>query len=560
MIFKTVYKRIFLFVVFGEVMFPVVAQSLPDAGQTLRDLHSPESGIHVTKPIIQQAGSVPELPTTAAAESSVINVESIRITGASAVSPAELAPLVLPWVGRKLSFSQLNEAANRITQYYRDLGYLVARAYVPAQTAANGSVEIAVLEGKLGALKLQNSSRIAESSLRKLASQVKLGEAFHVKRAERGLLLIKDLPGVAALNAVLQPGDTTGTTDLLVDVIGGPLVTGLLDLDNYGNSYTGTYRLGGTVYVNSPFRLGDQLSVRSQVSDHKLYYGRLAYQVPLGSSGLNAGIAYGISRYYLGRQYAELEANGTAQSSTLFLSYPLVRTQSFNLTSSLTAEMRRLRDRIDMLGLVTDKTSRQVAATMNASRSDDNSAWAASAAYSVGNLAIDTPSVGEIDEISARTAGHFEKWRYFGNGILKLNDYWSIGGLVNGQFASKNLDSSEKITLGGPEGVRAYPQGEGAGDEGYVLSAELRYAFRPSELGQVQLGGFVDHGAVRINHNPFLDTPNRRHLSAYGLSLIWALPEKVQMRASVARKLGSEPAQSDADSTIRAWVQAVKSF
>jgi hemolysin activation/secretion protein len=300
--------------------------------------------------------------------------------------------------------------------------------------------------------------------------------------------------------------------------------------------------------------------VRSQISDHKLYYGRLAYQIPLGSDGLNAGIAYGTNRYYLGRQYAALEANGTAQSSTLFLSYPLVRTQSFNLISSLTAEVRHLRDKVDTLGLTTDKSSRQIAATMNASRSDDNMAWAASAAYSVGKLTIDTSAAREIDETTARTAGHFEKWRYFGNGTLKLNDYWSVGGIVNGQLAGKNLDSSEKIALGGPEGVRAYPQGEGAGDEGYVLSAELRYAFRPTELGQVQMSGFIDHGAVRINHNPYLDTPNRRHLSAYGLSFIWALPEKVQMRVSVARKLGSEPAQSDTDSTIRAWLQAVKSF
>ena len=43
-----------------------------------------------------------------------------------------------------------------------------------------------------------------------------------------------------------------------------------------------------------------------------------------------------------------------------------------------------------------------------------------------------------------------------------------------GQLADKNLDTAEKFYLGGPGGVRAYPQGEATGDQGYRLSGELR--------------------------------------------------------------------------------------
>jgi hypothetical protein len=42
--------------------------------------------------------------------------------------------------------------------------------------------------------------------------------------------------------------------------------------------------------------------------------------------------------------------------------------------------------------------------------------------------------------------------------------------------------------------------------------------------------------------------------------MLWGLPENWQVRASVARKLGSEPAQSDSDSTVRGWLQALKGF
>jgi len=38
-----------------------------------------------------------------------------------------------------------------------------------------------------------------------------------------------------------------------------------------------------------------------------------------------------------------------------------------------------------------------------------------------------------------------------------------VYGRVSAQWASKNLDSSQKFGLGGPNGVRAYPSGEGYG-------------------------------------------------------------------------------------------------
>jgi hemolysin activation/secretion protein len=145
-------------------------------------------------------------------------------------------------------------------------------------------------------------------------------------------------------------------------------------------------------------------------------------------------------------------------------------------------------------------------------------------------------------------------------GLYRLTGPWSLFGAISGQFASKNLDSSEKFSLGGAEGVRAYPQGEGVGDVGLLATAELRYLLDPGRWGQVELGGFIDYGAVKINRNAFLPGPENRHLSAFGMSMLWNLPENWQVRASVARKLGSEAAQSDSDSTVRAWLRAMKGF
>ncbi len=64
--------------------------------------------------------------------------------------------------------------------------------------------------------------------------------------------------------------------------------------------------------------------------------------------------------------------------------------------------------------------------------------------------------------------------------------------LFKAQLSSGNLDSSSKFSLGGPAGVRAYPVGEGSGDQGLQLSLEARRAMGASGTGLA----FFDLGGV----------------------------------------------------------------
>jgi hemolysin activation/secretion protein len=538
------------------------AQSVPNAGTSLRELEKPDFRAPPPPPglpSLQQAPDIAE-PPAEAMDGEKFLVKSISISGETSIPTEELSALLLPWVGRELGIAELRQAAARISQHYRDMGYLLARAYVPAQKPDDGAVTIAVLEGKLSALHLKNSSKISEERLHAITGRLAVGDAVRSDRLERSLLLLKALPGVDGVNAVLQPGETVGSTELLVDVLGGPFITGSAEADNYGNSYTGSFRLGSTIYLNNPAGIGDQISMRLQASTHKLYYGRLAYRVPIGSNGLSGGLSYTASSYHLGRQYEVLDANGTTQGIGAFVDYPFRLTPTLVISGMLAAEQKQLRDSIDAFGLENSKSTQTLSATVTANGTTDKSAWSGSASFTSGWLKIKTPSSLEMDDASARTNGHYGKLSYSAAARYRLSGPWSLFGALSGQFASRNLDSSEKFSLGGAEGVRAYPQGEGVGDEGLLTTAELRYLLDPRAWGQVELGGFIDYGAVTVSRNPYAAGPNHRHLSAIGMSMLWGLPDKWQVRASVARRLGSEPAQSDSDSTVRAWLQALKGF
>ena len=63
-----------------------------------------------------------------------------RISGNSVFTAAELLALIASWTGADRTLSDLEAAAGRITQYYRAHGYLIARAFVPAQDVGDGIV------------------------------------------------------------------------------------------------------------------------------------------------------------------------------------------------------------------------------------------------------------------------------------------------------------------------------------------------------------------------------------------------------------------------------------
>ena len=190
---------------------------------------------------------------------------SFKVSGNTVFSDATLTALLDDMVGKDLDLSGLDQAAGIISQYYRERGYFVARAYLPAQEISSGNLEIAVIEGRLGAVKFNRGegTRLTDARAESLiAGATPLGAPIREQNIERGLMLLNDLPGVE-VKSTLIPGATPGTSDLVVETTEGRLVTGSVDADNYGNKYTGSLRLGGTVNLNDPLGIGDQLIVRA---------------------------------------------------------------------------------------------------------------------------------------------------------------------------------------------------------------------------------------------------------------------------------------------------------
>lgn len=536
------------------------AQVRPDAGQTLREGEktiplpstSPEPAIFL--PVDPRVGDGPD-------SASIGTVDHFTFSGTILIPAQELTEALTPWLHRPLTFNDLKAASDMVTRIYRERGYPVARAYIPEQTLEGNVVDIAVMVSRLGKLTVNNHSRIAADRLQAYFNQSAPGTVIRSAPLERGLLLVQDLAGVASVTATLQPGEAPNETNALVTVEPAPFVSGAVDMDNYGNRYTGAYRGGLTLNLNSPAGMGDQLAGRVQASNKDLLYGRFTYRVPVGSAGNVVGASYSKSQYQLGSTFAALDANGTARASSLFTSYPFVRSQEFNLTGTVTAENKALEDRIEAIASVTNKSMNQVTVAVTASGGfDRGGGYSTSAAVSKGDLKVAADPAHLADDSAGGSAGHFAKLAYSATAIWPLSGPWSVLASGNGQFSNKNLDSSEKFSLGGGEAVRAYPQGEATGDEGLFLSSELRYGLTAPLPGTFLLAGFVDYGVIRANHTRLPDDENRRDLAACGVSLSWNTADNFTIKGTFARRIGGERSTADRDASYRFWVQAIKSF
>jgi len=534
---------------------PAIAQLPPDAGRVIEQLRPPPPAPVLETPDIRIEPPAADKPKP---DTPPFAVSAFRVTGATVFPERQLLGVLGP-AGMSLTLSQVQERADRLTKFYNDNGYSVARALVPAQDVREGIVEIRILEGHYGRIDIRNATDVSEARIRALLGGVKEGALIHGPSLEKGILLVSDLAGIQP-KATLEPGESTGLTDLVLEIGAGKARDYSLTYDNAGNRFTGKDRLSFGFSWNSPADIGDRLSASLVTSGKLLQSGRVGYDLPIGSSGLRGGPYVSHTYYLLGETFGALDAHGTADSYGASFSYPFIRSSALNLRGIGAAEARRLEDQVGSTGSINNKSADLLQLGLGGDARDGFLAGALTAfqgQLTAGKLKLETPAFAAADALTTQTQGNYTKFVANVTRIQGLSENWRLGLTYTGQWAGKNLDSSEKFSIGGLTGVRAYPPGEAAGDDAQLLQMELRHSGGALGPGQFFPFGFFDAARSRIIHNTFpaLASKNVRELAGYGLGGEWSVPGSLFVRAWLAFKATSEPSTSDTDRSPRFWMQ-----
>jgi len=502
-------------------------------------------------------------PADVGAPGPKVLVQSLHVTGETRFSEAELIAVAGFTPGAQLDLRDLRIMAGKITDFYNRRGYFVAQAYLPAQDIQDGAVTIAVIEGHYGKIGLDNHTNLSDGLARSVLAGLNSGDPVVGAPLERRLLLLSDIPGVV-VKSTLSPGAEVGTSDLTVALTPGPRISGSIDADNAGDPYSGAYRLGGTLYINDPSGHGDLITLRALSSFDGLDYGRAAYQFQVQDA--TVGASFAALDYRLHGPFSSLRASGTAEVGSIFASYPLVRSYDNNLVIQTDVDDRTFQDKEAAISSVIDKDEYALLFGFSGDHHDTlgGGGWDQfSLIDTVGNLVIRTPSAQLVDLEGPRAEGDYGKLSYSFSRLQTVYGPFSLYGLIRGQVASKNLDISEKMELGGAYAVRAYPEGEIYGDEGYVATVEARLWLPPAPrpmAGRAQLIAFVDTGSASTNRNPWFVGPNRETVSGAGVGLNWMSADNFTFKVSYAHSLGAAEGVPDVGSSSQVWVQLTKLF
>ncbi len=525
-----------LVAVLGLTAGAVSAQVAPDAGRVLQDTMPTETGpLSPSARIELEAGALEDMERGGA----TVRIASVRITGNTVYSETELLAVLGNVAGRDYDLAGLRSLANEISRHYRASGYPFARAYLPEQDVSAGQLRIDVIEGRYGEVRTSGNARVAAPAQRYLRP-LQGGDVISTSQLERTTLLLGDLPGVT-ITPVMRPGATTGAGDLDVLTEAGPRVRADFGTENHGNRFSGEYRANATVRVNRAAIFGDELLFRATYTDEGMWLGQIGYELPLGARGLRANVGYARTSYDLRAPFEDY--SGTAKVANAGISYQLLRSRQTNL--SLSAGYRYKDLDTQLLGFSIDaKSSRSWPLGVNFDRRDGfgggGVTWIA-AEIVPGRL--DADNAGAID-------GSFTRSYLQAARIQNLPGRLSMMTRVSGQWANRDLDSSESFVLGGAGGVRAYPQGEAAGSEGWLGQLELRYT-----VGNATPFVFYDSGRIKSDA-----MQASRRISGAGVGVRYQHSGIFLDLATAWRSSGGLPQSDDRTRSPRAWMSVSYAF
>jgi hemolysin activation/secretion protein len=501
-------------------------------------------------PQLPPPSTAPEAP--AAAQERRIALKAVRFEGNQALSSDALQAVVGPLQGRRFTLAELYQLAERITTRYRAAGFPLAQALVPAQRMADDTLTIRIIEGTIGAVSAAGTDPKVPGAQPFLEAGVPVGAPIRGDTLERTMLLLDDQPGFR-VRPVLKPGAGFGETDLVVNVERRNQVSGEIGLDNTGNHNTGEYRLRGALNINSPFRFGDRLSFTAMVTDQMLWLGSADYETPLDAHGTRGAVGLSRSSYQLGGAFTALEASGVADTLSLRVSHPVLRSQRSNLLASVTLAHKRLEQRFDAVGVQRERQSELLTAALQFDHRDAFGGGGVSygqVSLSAGHLRLDDSSRA-LDQTTARTEGEFQKINLDLSRIQKLPGLLSAYARASAQWSPDNLDPSEKFGLGGFLGVRAYPMGEGSGDRAWLTQFELRMAAGPATTAFA----WADAGEAIVNARPWdSGSDSRRRIAGAGLGARWGL-SRWSLESTLGWRLrGGRPEAESRDPIPRLFV------
>jgi hemolysin activation/secretion protein len=427
-------------------------------------------------------------------------LKQIVLDGNQVYSNHEIAALYKNKLNKEISVAELQGIVQDITNFYRNHGYILTRAVLPAQHVEGGVVHVKIIEGYIDQVTVVGLPKGARKMLEAYGARIAQSRPLKLSVMEHYLRLANEIPGLE-VKAVLEPSKTqTGASDLSLSAVQSTLA-GSFSYDNYGTLYLGPNQ--DTLYgaMNSIFLSGDstRLTYLTTTRPQELKFLDISYRNYLSSNGLDMIVGGNNSKTQPGLNLATVDINGNSETYYTLFEYPMLRSRSKNLT--LDAGANYLDSEVTTFNsLLYNDHLRSI----KIGGSYDFAGWFNSSNLINLHLEQGLNLAGASNSPNSLTTS-----RYGATGIYtKINlqtvrlqpiyGRYALFFLLNGQYSYDPLLAAAQIGYGGSQLGRAYDPAEIIGDRGFGGTVELRVDFSPGKflLQSLEPYVFYDAGVI----------------------------------------------------------------
>lgn len=395
----------------------------------------------------------------------------------------QIQAVTASYIGKQVALKDLREMADKITNIYRDKGYMTCGAVLPPQRIHDGVVEIRLIEGKTGTVNL-TGNRYTKTGYIMNRINLKPGEIANTEKLNRDLRWFQGTNDVQ-LRVVMKPGAEEGTTDYDIMAFEPQNQSVTLYTDNDGYESSGRWRAG--IFYNMKSVSGHRDSLRAHfIGSRGTKAWSLGYSVPISRKGMRLELDYSGNRTKVVK--GELEPLGVEGKSN---SYSLTWRAPFHVTekSRHEAGLQYVHQKSEtdlghgQVQWVDDRIQRVIPYVSFTHYGKDSVLYHKHSFVWARRRDID----GESD------TGKLYRLSSFWQKRNTNGQFWQAR--LDGQFGSgDNLAASDRFFIGGVNSVRGYEEGFIGGSRG--LSVGLEYHIPVDKAKRIFVYPFFDWGTV----------------------------------------------------------------
>jgi hemolysin activation/secretion protein len=442
-----------------------------------------------------------------------VRIDDVRIEGVTIYDPAALRAGYADLIGQTVTRERLLAELEALQTRYRTDGWILTTVHGEAEQRDGRLVFVVrVTEGYISSVRLEgdigDAGELAQEILQHLTEKRPTNNAD----LERYLLLVNDIPGIAAAGVLRRAPPDPGAVELVAQVRRTPF-TAQFQYDNRGSREVGPHEALIVGQANAFTRYGTQLEgMFFNTFNREQLFGQIDTTSFLNSEGLKLRGYFGRGNTQPGGALAGIGLNADLQIGGASLSYPIIRSRRLNF--SIDGDVDTYDSFVETFiagGEASETHLRMLRAGAVLDFQD-----AVFAELPAANSVILKVSHGLTGFGASRNtsilparAGNIIDFSKLAGELTRIQSLFPIGEAttalklsVGGQFTNDILPPSEEYLLGGTRFGRGFFAGQVSGDRAIGATAELQLntgwadlsPFGPNQRLDVQFYSFFDYG------------------------------------------------------------------